>query len=121
VSQTSVTLPFEFGLDFADLNADLFRNFGFNIDAGEGIQFNLFWDLRLGFGATLGNSETGVEPGFFINSGAIDRFGDDVEELRAGVEVFSAGWRQERPRAAALHSGVPAAYVNMSRINLEGV
>lgn len=89
---TSLTLPFEFGLDFADLDSTLFENFGFNIDAGEGIQFDLFWDFRLGFGATLRNDDSSVvDPVFFINSGASTLLGDDVEELRAGVEVFSAG------------------------------
>jgi 6-phosphogluconolactonase (cycloisomerase 2 family)/Ca2+-binding RTX toxin-like protein len=78
-------LPFEFGLNIgALLSTDLFEDFGFGIDASDGIRIKVFWDVRLGFGIS---EYTG---GFYLNSGAVDQWGVPVEEIRAGAMAYSA-------------------------------
>ena len=78
-----VDLPFELGLDFAALGEE-FSQFGFNIDASNGMRFELSWDLRLGFGIS-------VVDGFFLDAGATDEVGDDVEELRLIIADANTG------------------------------
>ena len=50
------------------------------IDLGGGVVLTFSWDFYLGFGLSLGE-------GFYINSGAIDAFGDDVKELSFKFEA----------------------------------
>ncbi len=87
-----VSLPFELGLRVGDSPlAGLLPNFGFEIDASEGVLFEFSWDLRFGFGLS-------VDDGFYFNSGAKDfsdpaNFvdGEDVAELILNIDVSVPG------------------------------
>ncbi|MCH9022724.1 MAG: hypothetical protein IID32_08145, partial [Planctomycetes bacterium] len=68
-----ISLPFELGLHLGDLPFDvLLPNFGFSIDASEGIQFEFAWSVFLGFGLS-------VEDGFYIRSDAKENSRDIYE------------------------------------------
>jgi hypothetical protein len=95
-----LVLPFEFGLDFEDLDDDLFENFGFNIDASNGIKVLLYWDLHLGFGVSNASESEGG--GFFLKSGATDQVtGNAVPELQGAVEVTSVPTEGGEPGISA--------------------
>lgn len=59
------TLPFEIGLGLADLPllGENMPNFGFNIDASEGVELVFAWDFFFGIGVSL-------DEGFYVNAGA---------------------------------------------------
>jgi 6-phosphogluconolactonase (cycloisomerase 2 family) len=81
---TFVDLPFELGLGLADESA--FSNFGFHIDASDGVRFELGWTFDLGFGiSALGDD---FSESFYIVAGGNGE--DDLPELRATIEVSAA-------------------------------
>jgi len=90
--KASLTLPFEFGFDFGALGGE-FENFGLSVDASEGITFDFFWEIYLGFGLH-------GEDGFYLNSEAKNEMGDEVEELRAGIEAYAEPGERGEPGIA---------------------
>ncbi len=95
LGQTIFTdLEFSIGSDMEEL----LPFFDFKLDASDGIRFQLSWDLYFGFGFSVGDEAADFD--FFINTDAktsigVDGdgnaiFGDDVAELSARVDVFSA-------------------------------
>ncbi|MCA9295152.1 MAG: hypothetical protein KC983_01520, partial [Phycisphaerales bacterium] len=80
------TSPFEFGLRVGDFSLEeLLPNFGFNVDAPQGLQVELSWDLRFGFGLN-------TLLGFYFNTDARDYAQDPINgvptpEFEAKLEL----------------------------------
>jgi Ca2+-binding RTX toxin-like protein len=88
--EKTFTLPFEIGLGLQDLPGlgEGFPNFGFNIDASDGVEVIFAWDYYFGFGVSL-------EEGFYLNADAVGPDDAPTPEVQFSMsatlpETFSA-------------------------------
>lgn len=85
----TVSLPFTLGFGVDDIGLDqILPNFGFNIDGGEGVTFDLSWDLRFGFGVS-------VDELFYVKTdqtvNIADSSSDEIAELVLAADVTIPG------------------------------
>ncbi|QDT78225.1 Bifunctional hemolysin/adenylate cyclase precursor [Gimesia maris] len=121
--QFHVDIPIDATIDFEALTgSDSLANLGFSIETTGSLRVNVDWEAYLGWGMTLGNELTGVEPGFFLDAAALDDAGEEVKEIRLTIDITAApatdAFGQEIPGApSGLSGNVALGFVNGSVVD----
>ncbi len=113
--QFQIDIPIDATIDFEALTgSDVLANLGFSIETTGSLRLSVDWEAYLGWGVTLGNDLTGVDQGFFLDAGAVDDAGNDVDEFHLIVDVSAApttdAFGTELP--GALTGNVSLGFVN---------
>lgn len=121
--QFHVDIPIDATIDFEALTGlDALANLGFAIETTGSLRVSVDWEAYLGWGVTLGNQLTSVEPGFFLDAAAVDDAGENVKEIRLTIDITAApatdAFGQEIPGApSGLSGNVALGFVNGSVVD----
>lgn len=121
--QFHIDIPIDATIDFEALTgSDALANLGFSIETTGSLRVSVDWEAYLGWGVTLGNELTSVEPGFFLDAAAVDDEGEEVKEIRLTIDITAApatdAFGQEIPGApSGLSGNVALGFVNGSVVD----
>lgn len=118
--QFHIDIPVDAKIDFESLSGSAaLANLGFSIETTGDLRVSVDWEAYLGWGVTLGNQLTSVEPGFFLDAAAVDETGAEVDEVRLTIDVTAAPatdvFGREIPNTpSGLSGNVAVGFVNGS-------